>query len=100
MVPLCGCATASSMLSSASSNLAEAGAQVVASDREWSRSPAGVFAAGWNTVMLLVRRLMMPKLLPWPTGQVMGRRACPATLHLVHDVQRVAHFAVHLVHER
>ena len=33
-----------------------------------------------NTVMVCVRRLMMPpKLLPWPTGQVMGTQGMPSS---------------------
>ncbi|MNE78803.1 hypothetical protein D3C80_1752390 [compost metagenome] len=33
-----------------------------------------------NTVMVRVRRLMMPpKLLPWPTGQVMGQQGMPSS---------------------
>ena len=51
--------------------------------------------------MLLVRRLMMPpKLLPWPTGPGHGTTGhAQLAFHLVQDVQRVAHFAVHLVDE-
>ena len=33
-----------------------------------------------NTVMAWVRRLMMPpKVLPWPTGQVMGTQGMPSS---------------------
>ena len=45
-----------------------------------SKSCGRFSVPAWNTVMVRVRKSMMPpKLLPWPTGQVMGQQGMPSS---------------------